>query len=76
MSELSSETPSKPDSVLTILWNRSTLIPSVRARYETNPGSRSPERRLMGKPEVGVNPIVVSTRLPPMTAVMLAPFPK
>ena len=34
---------------------------SVRARYQASPGSRSPERVLIGSPAVGVKPMLVST---------------
>jgi hypothetical protein len=55
MSELVSETPINPDWKLTISLNFFALIPSVRARYQTRPGSRSPERVLIGTPAVGVS---------------------
>ena len=64
MSELVSDTPSSPDWKLTISLNCFAVILSVRARYQTSPGSRSPERVLIGTPAVGVKPMLVSTDLP------------
>ena len=52
MSELVSDTPSNPDWKLTISWICFVLIFSVRARYKISPGSRSPERVLIGTPAV------------------------
>src|SRR5664280_2934942 len=72
MSELVSDTPSSPDWKLTISLNGLAPIFSVRARYQTSPGSRSPERVLMGTPAVGVKLMLVSTGLPSRTAARLA----
>ena len=38
--------------------------------------SMSPARVPITNPELGVNPIEVSTHLPPLMAAMLAPFPR
>ena len=61
MSELVSDMPSSPDWELTISLNCFALMFSVRARYQTSPGSRSPERVLIGTPAAGVKPMLVST---------------
>ena len=66
MSELVSDTPSSPDWKLTISLNCFAPIFSVRARYQTSPGSRSPERVLIGTPAVGVKLMLVSMGLPSM----------
>ena len=76
MSELVSETPSSPDWKLTISLNCLAPMFSVRARYQTSPGSRSPDRVLMGTPAVGVKLMLVSTGLPSRTAARLAPLPR
>ena len=52
------------------------VICSVRARYQTSPGSRSPERVLIGTPAVGVKLMLVSMDLPSRTAARLAPLPR
>ena len=57
MSELVSETPSRPDSWFTRLSNSSAVIPSARDRNRTSPGSRSPVRVPMTSPEAGVKPM-------------------
>ena len=41
-----------------------------------SPGSRSPERVLIGNPEAGVKPMLVSMLLPSRTAARLAPLPR
>ena len=56
--------------------NPQLVMCSVSARNEANPGSRSPVRVLITSPAAGVNPILVSTLLPPCTAAMLAPLPR
>jgi len=76
MSELVSDTPSSPDWKLTISLNPFALIFSVRARNQSSPGSRSPERVLIGTPAVGVKLMLVSTGLPSRTAARLAPLPR
>ena len=45
-------------------------------KYVTIDGSKSPDLAHIGIPPRGVNPIVVSTLLPPLTAHKLAPCPK
>jgi hypothetical protein len=76
MSELVSEPPGNPDLKVTISLNCFALICSVRARYQTSPGSRSPERVLIGIPAVGVKLMLVSTDSPSRTAARLAPLPR
>ena len=44
--------------------------------YVTTDGSKSPDLAHIGIPPRGVNPIVVSTLFPPLTAHKLAPCPK
>ena len=76
MSALVSDTPSNPDSWLTIWWNCFAVMFSVRARYQASPGSRSPLRVLIGRPAVGVKLMLVSMLFPSRTAVTLAPLPR
>src|SRR5450759_3629235 len=76
MSELGSDIPRSPDRKLAISLYCLALIFSVRARYQTSPGSRSPERVLIGTPAVGVKLMLVSTDLPSRTAARLAPLPR
>ena len=59
------------DGKLTISLNCFVLIFSVCARYQTSPGSRSPDRVLMGTPAVGVKLMLVSMDLPSCTAARL-----
>ena len=67
MSELVSDTPSSPDWKLTISLNCCALIFSVRARYQTSPGSdrrtgahRHPAGR--GETDAGVHRFAVTHR--------------
>jgi hypothetical protein len=52
------------------------LPPSDIARKVSTPGSRSPERVLMGRPAAGVNAMLVSMLRPSRTAATLAPLPR
>ena len=54
----------------------STLIPAVLDRYETTPGSMSPERVPITRPSIGVSPIEVSNGRPPTIADADAPLPR
>src|ERR1035437_8788612 len=76
MSELVSDTPGSPDWKLTISLNCFALIFSVRVRYQTSPGSRSPDRALIATPAVGVKLMLVARHLPARTAARLAPLPR
>src|SRR5437764_578242 len=55
-SALVSETPSRPDSWLTMRWNRSGVIPSTRARYARRPGARSRQRATSATPRAAATP--------------------
>ena len=76
-SGLVSETPSRPDSWLTMRWNALGRYSGMFARdTRTGSGSISPHRVLITRPDDGVRPIVVSIGRPPCTAAMLAPEPR
>jgi len=74
MSELVSDIPSQPGLEI------NHLVELLRAHFlssrqiPTSPGSRSPERVLIGTPAVGVKLMLVSTDLPSRTAARLAPL--
>ena len=51
-------------------------MPSFCSIYVTTLGSMSPQRVPISTPANGVRPMLVSTHLPPSTAVMLLPLPK
>ena len=75
-SELSSETPKTPDSLLRILFILSISIFSLFIINCKIAGSISPLRVPIGTPARGVKPIVVSTDLPFLTAVIEEPLPR
>ena len=67
---------STPDFLFKMLSISLADKPSFSIKKVTIAGSISPERVPMIRPASGVNPIEVSTDLPPSTAQTLAPFPK
>ena len=69
--------PASPDSMINKLVK---LVPASSfsdcIKYHATPGSISPVRVLIGKPDAGVKPILVSMLFSFFTAAILAPLPR
>ena len=70
------ESPRNPDFLLRYSLICAGVKPCFSATKSTAEGSTLPERVPIITPSRGVNPIVVSTDLPPSTAVMEEPLPR
>ncbi len=73
---LSPHRPSRPDRRFSRSSISSIDIPPTRCRWNTTPGSMSPDRVPITRPSSGVSPIEVSTQTPPWTAEAEPPLPR
>ena len=75
-SEDTPEMPCTPDFLFRMLSISVMFSWYLFMRYSRMPASRSPERVPIGRPARGVNPMEVSTLLPPSIAATEEPLPR
>ena len=75
MSDVSPDTPSRPDFLFIITSTSFAVSPSWFIRNGMMAGSMSPQRVPIIRPSSGVRPMLVSMHLPSLTAEMEPPLP-